>query len=317
MIPFDAEPYLGRGATNIPVSNSEIQVFRECPRKWYLQYYLGLAKKKKETYGPLRLGSRVHESLEKYYKDGVLVQDTYKEELAKDLEVFIASGDDQEPDLVKKFNKEAELGLAMLEGYLEWVDENNLDVNLETIGIEQQLQVPMFDGKLILQGKIDRKVINKDSGKISNMDYKTAISFDVFDKTYNQSEQIRMYSLLEILSETEHRVDGGIYRVLKKVLRAPSLKGSAFKEYYTHLSRTDIESYYRKLVNTLQQMINVRDRLDSGENHLDVVWNNFVRDCSWKCPFYNSCPLLDDGSDFEGYSEEYLEVINPYERYVV
>lgn len=314
---FFAEPYLGRGATGIPVSNSEIQVFRECPRKWYLQYYLGLDPVRKKTTGPLLLGSRVHESLEAYYRDGVPVEDTYKEELAKASQAFIEAGNDQDPELVKKFNNEAELGILMLEGYLEWVEANNLDVNLETIGIEEQLQVPMFNGKIILQGKIDRKVRNIDSGKISIMDYKTAISFAMYDKTYNQSEQIRMYSLLEILMGTKNRVDGGIYRVLRKVKRTQAMKGDAYKEYTLHLTRTDIETYYRKLAVTLQQMIDTRNKLDDGVNHLDVLWNNFTDTCSWKCPFYNSCPLLDDGSDFEGYAESYLEVINPYERYEV
>lgn len=312
---FSAEPYLGKWATHIPISNSEIQVFRDCPRKWYLQYYLGYGMKKKKVLGPLALGSRVHNSLEKFYRDGVLVEDSYEEALELDRQKFLEDGDDQDPELEKKFWDEADLGRIMLEGYLEWVDENNLDYNLETIGVEKQLTVPMFNDRIILQGKIDRKVRNLDNGHISILDYKTAQSFATYDKTYNQSEQIRMYVLLDLLSGDKNPIDGGIYRVLRKVKRTRTMKNPAYKEYYVQISRTDIETYYKKLANILSKMLETRDRLDAGENHLDVVWANFNENCSWKCPFYKSCPLMDDGSDFEGYVESYCEVIDPYERY--
>ena len=181
--------------------------------------------------------------------------------------------------------------------------------------MEKQLTVPMFNDRIILQGKIDRKVKNLDNGHISILDYKTAQSFATYDKTYNQSEQIRMYVLLDLLSGDKNPIDGGIYRVLRKVKRTRTMKNPAYKEYYVQISRTDIETYYKKLANILSKMLETRDRLDAGENHLDVVWANFNENCSWKCPFYKSCPLMDDGSDFEGYVESYCEVIDPYERY--
>ena len=41
------------------LSNSEIQVFKDCRRKWWLNYYRRLQPKKKEFTGALALGSRI------------------------------------------------------------------------------------------------------------------------------------------------------------------------------------------------------------------------------------------------------------------
>ena len=44
------------------LSNSEIQVFKDCRRKWWLNYYRRLMPRKKDYTGALALGSRIHEA---------------------------------------------------------------------------------------------------------------------------------------------------------------------------------------------------------------------------------------------------------------
>lgn len=313
---FFIEPYLGRGAQNIHISNSEIQTFKECQRKWYLQYYAGLTEKLDTRLGPLPLGSRVHRSLELYYAKDLDPYETYNEVLEEDRRLFEEAGLHNFEDQDSKFWKEADLGRIMLEGYFEWVYENNLDNRLETIGIEESLQYPLLDGRVILQGKIDRKVLDVDSEHISIMDYKTAQSFDVYEKTAFTSEQIRMYSMLERLLNKDEPIDGGIYRILRKVKRTTSAKPPFYKEIHVRLTETDIDTYYRNVLAILKDMLRVRDELDSGKNHLDVVWKQFTKDCSWKCPFVKGCPLMDDGSDFSRYIAFEFKQYNPYERYI-
>ena len=53
------------------LSNSEIQVFKDCRRKWWLNYYRRLQPKQKDYTGALALGSRIHEALDQHYSTGV------------------------------------------------------------------------------------------------------------------------------------------------------------------------------------------------------------------------------------------------------
>ena len=71
MSAFDnIEPVLGRNAELVRISNSEIQTFKQCKRKWMLGNYYGLAQKDKPFDGALPLGVRIHEALDGYYTDG-------------------------------------------------------------------------------------------------------------------------------------------------------------------------------------------------------------------------------------------------------
>ena len=52
----------------IRVSNSEIQMWLKCRRRWYLSYYEKWRPRDPVVTGALALGSRVHAALEVYYK---------------------------------------------------------------------------------------------------------------------------------------------------------------------------------------------------------------------------------------------------------
>ena len=50
------------------VSNSEIQTFKQCRRKWWLQWYRGLASRQTEVQGVRSTGTRLHIGLDAYYQ---------------------------------------------------------------------------------------------------------------------------------------------------------------------------------------------------------------------------------------------------------
>jgi len=71
------------------------------------------------------------------------------------------------------FEKEAELGRIMLDGYLEWVEEEGIDSELEMISTEEIISMPMFNGEIELQGKLDMRVRRKADGVRMFRDFKT------------------------------------------------------------------------------------------------------------------------------------------------
>ena len=107
------------------VSNSEIQTFKRCKRKWWLAYYRRLRPIAEKNSGALRLGTNVHAALEAYYSlepnDPIqVIHNVYAEERR----LAIESGDELS---LTQINKDADLALAMIEGYLQWVEETGID----------------------------------------------------------------------------------------------------------------------------------------------------------------------------------------------
>ena len=168
------EPILGRFPESIDITNSEIQTFKDCRRKWYLNYYLGLKPREVSKMGPLPLGTRVHDSLELYYTDDIDPVITYNKLAGEDKRLFLLSEESNDESKKKKFDSELELGRIMVEGYKEWIEENNLDADMEFVSAEKAVNYHVdFDGTDVnLMGKIDLKMKNKIDDTIHIVDHK-------------------------------------------------------------------------------------------------------------------------------------------------
>ncbi len=313
---MNEEPYLGRHAKPVPISNSEIQQFKECRRKWWLTYYRGLSRKKRSLIGPLPLGTRVHAALEAYHKDDHDPVQTYLSLLAEDREIFEATPEALDEDVVKKFDSEGELGRLMIEGYVQWLEETGMEAEYEIIDVEQANRYLLMDGRVELIGKMDVRLLSKNDGSTYIGDIKTAAQFKMYDDTAHMSEQLMLYTMLERLSQNGNpTADGGVFIVLKKVKRTASAKPPFFKRYIVRFNDTTLNAFWTRLHGELRDILSVRDALDNGADHKYVAYPTPTKDCSWKCPFYLVCPMFDDGSSAEAWLEEFTEQTNPYERY--
>lgn len=309
-------PYLGKNAQKVHISNSEISTFKDCRRKWFLQYYVGLQPKKIQVVGPLPLGTRVHNSLEAMYTTGEDPVDVYMRLLDEDRALFEESSDAAFDDLRAKFDSEAELGRIMIEGYVEWVNDLNADADLDVIGVETAATAEMLDGRVILQGKFDMKVRNKIDGTISIFDHKTAQTFDTYYQTAHMSEQLMLYIILERMDpNTVAPVDGGVYNLLRKVKRTAKSKPPFYERMNVRFNESTLSNFWLRINGELRDMMRLRDELDAGADHHLVAYPTPSKDCTWKCPFYAACTMFDDGSNVEGWLERFTEVRNPYARY--
>lgn len=154
-------------AAPIRISNSEIQVYKDCKRRWWLSYYRRLRPNTSSYTGALALGSRIHAALDNYYANDVPLLEAHVQLVAADREKLEAEFRD-----TFDLDAEADLGRIMLEGYLEWVEENGIDAELEMISTEEIIEMPLLDGKVILQGKIDMRVRRKADGVRMFRDFK-------------------------------------------------------------------------------------------------------------------------------------------------
>lgn len=316
------EPVLGLAPTSVSISNSEIQTFKGCRRRWMLGTYYGLQPNDKVMSGPLPLGTRIHNALEVFYRDGEHPVDEYNRLQRIDAQLFAQTSEATDEAKVKKFDTEAELGRRMIEGYLEWLEEENRDADIEYVSQEEKLDFRLkgFDDRVELIAKIDARVLRKSDGSRAMMDHKTAAAsnFNDYLKYAHHSEQLMHYVMLENLNskEGDSPVDGGIYNILKKVMRTPKANPPFYERVDTRFNKKTMESFWYRTLGTVRDIMSVRDALDAGEDNRMVAYATQKMD--WHCgtcPFFKGCFMLDDGSDAEGYFTDNFHQDNPNARY--
>lgn len=312
------EPFLGKNPEHVSITNSEIQTFKDCKRRWWLGYYRALQPKNKTMVGPLPLGIRLHNALEAFYAKGINPVDEYERLQKVDNALFLESSDANFEDKVKKFNSEADLGRIMLEGYMEWLDEENPDADIDLVEVETKLSMKLeSDPRVEVMGKIDAKVKRRSSGFTAILDHKSAMSFKVYYETAHMSEQLMLYVLLdsEDLSIPDNVVDGGVYNLLKKVKRSATAKGPFYERLDVRFNKKTIDSFRIRLEGTVRDIMRTRDELDAGVDHRYTAYPSPSNDCTWKCPFFKQCAMFDDGSYVEDMIDDMFVQNDPNARY--
>ena len=303
----------------IVVSNSSIQTFKQCRRKFWLEHYRKLRPKLRETTGALALGSRIHKALELYYGeigDGVPSADVDLMKIWSDLceeDRFILLSEFID---TTTFDNEAELGRIMLEGYLEWLEDEGIDSDLEILSQEETLEAEFLSGRVKVVGKIDQRVKRRSDNARLIRDFKTSANFGDLYKTIQMNEQFILYMVLEMLKKDEDdRVAGAIVTALKKNKRTAAARPPFYEQIEVGHNIFELRNFYKRLQGELQQIVQMWDALEEGQDHQVVAYPTPTRDCSWKCSFAAVCPMFDDGSDVERALSDQFEARSPFEYY--
>ena len=298
----------------IRVSNSEIQMFLKCRRRWMLTYYEGWSTRDPVVTGALALGSRVHAALEVYYKGHGPLLEQYDLLMNEDKMLAASVGQD-----LTTLEQEGELGRLMLEGYLDWIAEEGIDSIYKVIGVEEILSTPMLGGRVHLVGKIDLRVQDMRDGTHLVRDHKTTASLDDFPSWAHMNPQLMTYQTLDFVNRTgpdeDQRLAGGVFSLLKKVKRGVRAKPPFYRLHEVRHNVFTLRSFWTRTQGTLTDLLGVRDALDAGEDHRLVAYPTPTRDCRWACPFFQVCPLMDDGSDVDSMLNDLYVKGNPYAYY--
>lgn len=307
-------------------TNSELKTWKRCQRKWWLTYYRRLGLKRSDPVGAAPLGTLVHAGLEALYggasaEDAIDVMSVI---VARD---SIALAEHLEPvDFERKMidvDKQAELARIMFEGYVEWLEEEGADFGMTVIGPERAVEVPIagLPGRTLL-GKIDLQVQRDTDGAILALDHKTVQTAKDRLELAHMDEQFLHYHLIEYLAHLDGqlpgRSDGILLNMLRKVKRTGTSKPPFYIREEIHHNEEHLRSHWKHVMRTILQIEEARTLLSQGIEHHDVVVPNVTRDCTWDCPFFAVCPMMDDSSDatWNGLLDATYDVIDPYERYV-
>lgn len=329
-------PVYGASVLDVPAgtyvsSNSETETFKRCPRKWWLGWYRRLTLRAADRTGPLATGDRVHRALACWYvPDGQTRVDPRDalERIIVDDWTAVANvarerglDETQLAELANRFQDANSLERAMIEGYVQWLQETGADSEYRIVGAEQAIywdtQVDPYEHVHSSNGsqlsnahrlrdvrviaRLDTRVQRISDGAWLFKDHKTCADLKTPQKTLHGNPQMLTYLVLEWLNtaEGEARCDGALYNMLRKVKRTQRANPPFFERVEVRHNVHELENHKRELLAWTRQVLRAVDALDTGADPHDVVPRTWRDDCSWSCDFFPVCPMFDDGSRVE------------------
>jgi hypothetical protein len=306
----------------LTITNSELGDYRRCKRRWWLKYVLMLAKYEDAGTGPMWIGIVIHGALEQWVKDK-----TDPVQLVKDIYEMFTSYYDDPNDRVQALRleglrKDRDLAVLMVEGFLQWQEEEGLQADLELIGPEQDLTVPSRIKGVSLRGKLDVRARRISDGRIVFIDWKTVGSFGKILNTIDISEQFRYYAMLQALESMQQNegaepqyTDGGVVVMLRRVKRTANAKPPFYAKEEIRFNKHELSSMWARTHAMIAEMLSIREQLAAGGDHRRLVYPTPSGDCDWDCDFLPVCHLMDDGSRWRQALDEQYVQHDPLARY--
>jgi hypothetical protein len=296
------------------LTNSEMKTFKRCRRKWWLSTYRGLGPRQRDFNRPTGIGTRVHNALAVLY-DPVAPQDPVawlKQSVQEDLTKF--------PDERSNIEKEADLALAMIEGYWEWLEETGADRGFEVVASEGAREAVLYEDVTLLS-KLDARIVHRERQDIRLAlehktvgDLSTPLPFLQID-TQLLTEHLVEYMSLRNEGRDADAAQGVLYNMLRKCKRTSRAKPPFFGREEVKHNRHELEKHWMHVIAVAKRIRQVETELEAGASHHEVCEPNPTRDCKWECPFFHICSHFDDGSNVELDLAADFEVGNPLQRY--
>lgn len=310
------------------LTNSEVQTFKHCRRKWWFTWYRGLTPKGTPLTGPLAIGTRVHEALAEWYVPdwkGVDPREALEKLLLRDESALVSQLTDVDADIavtkLADFKREADLARAMLDGYVQWLQETGADQGYIVIAPERTLtallETPLDAPNIELTGTVDADLRREHDHAVLFMDHKTCGSIGQLTRMLVWDEQMLMYRVLEDANRNDGEpwVEGALYNMLRKVKRGVTAKPPFYERVEVRHNDHQVQNFKKRLIGEALQIGQVERSLSDGADPQYVVYPSPSQRCLWGCEFNTVCPMMDDGSRAEDFIQEHYVAINPLRRY--
>lgn len=309
------------------VSNSEVQTYKRCKRKWWLSFRRGLRPQSTNPNGALRIGTRAHQALAEWYRPADMPRTDPRDALERILvedwtKIEEATKDDLKRETYAiEFKKDADLLRAMIEGYVQWLAETGADEDIQVIAPEAPMasefkvesETPVF-----ITGRMDVRARRLSDGARLFIDHKTVADMTSPTRVLHMNPQMKHYHLLERLDMGDapgERTDGAIYNMLRKVKRSIRANPPFYQRVEVRHNDHEIDAYERELRGVIESMILTQTQIDAGYDTTVVAYPTPNDTCAWSCDFFAVCPMFDDGSRAENFIENNFVVGDPYDRY--
>lgn len=312
----------------LAISNSELQTWARCPRKWLIHYYLQYQRAVEPPTGTRNGGIRVHTALEGMYGYGL--------DPVAVINILFAEAIEEHPEYETELLAERELYATMVEGYPEWLAETGKDADQKVIAVEADVQVPCpgIEG-VTLRGRLDQQFLDG-QGRRGFMDYKTG-SFERHE-ILELNAQMKFYCLISWLRAQQNGMrdwpSGGQITTLRRVKRTDKSKPPYYQRDPFWYSQETLESTLIRVQKLAREILEARKALDwvYSRDTTSPMWPELLNvtqrsvcrqvpiesDCSWSCELASGlCTAMDAGTDWFGTlvsSGRYVQA-DPYAHY--
>lgn len=279
----------------IIITHSDIAMFLACRRKWAWSYVQDFQKPER-LIGPLAIGSRVHEAVEMFYRDGVDQVEAHEELAKKALAEAEESGlrfmDDLYEDII--------VGRNCCKSHREWLEETGADEQFEVVAVEKKMEGLILDGRVMLQGKADVLFHDLIGGGLVVDDLKTASSWQGgLRERLERSYQHHVYLVLAELSGVLEKelgdgsfVQGAQYTVITKH-KSPAKAGpDAVQRFRAPATRRMAKIKLKQIEQICSEMIRVMEEIEL-EGTSSLAYPTPAQECRW-CDFKHPCEIADE-----------------------
>lgn len=304
------------------VSHSEMQVYKDCKRRWFLQYFMRLVKKHQAPRKAADTGTAVHGALHQYY---VLGGKSNPDARPQALEYLKLSEDaslatDLIEDEIKDIKDIYKTANILTKGYFEWLDETGADDHWIIKGSEERLVVEGPLPNTEIKGYVDLHGTHEPSGDLLVIDTKVTANPDEMIRTLHLNEQGPLYAILMKINEEERRGFRVIWNMIKRNKQTKRAKPPFYQRYELAINEQQLQQFYAQLQGQIADMIETDRRLRDGEHHVMVAYPTPTSDCSWKCPYLALCGAMNDprmdhqwliDNNYEQYTESPVSLTRP------
>ena len=261
------------------LSSSEEVAFKNCRLAHAFQYIHGYQPK--VTNDKLAKGIGFHEVMEVLYKGGTTedMRARFDEWQADRLAEFGVKDTDDIEDLTLKvqLDHEGTLVWAMVEQYLEWLEETGADDEWETVAVETKAYVELEGAATVLPVKFDLIQRHKVTKRLRIVDFKTRDKFYTDTTSYQMSEQNGNYTLAVFAIYGEWPTEM-VYREVRKIKASKRSKPPYVREVEVVLTRDEAFQRAREYVAVSKEVADPDHLIYANPSACCGSWKNDWRD---------------------------------------
>lgn len=288
-----------------PVRQSELAVFNDCLLKWYFSFYKGFLSSRINKH--FWLGTLVHFCLSEFHLGRTTDPAHLFYSMADELIDYergpqVTIGDEElDYNEVYELEQYRQLGIAMLEGYQEWIsDPMNGDFEVIDTELAIYLQIEDLEGRTFTYvGRYDAVVENSEGIWIP--DFKTAATFRDED-TVHTYQQFRRYpwALGRIHPEWKDEIAGAMWIALRKIEPSNRSKPPYFKRQLIDIRPDEHQGIENEVLAEATAMLTLEEKLDNGVNPRSVIYPSPKESCKWMCDYFQNgmCMLWRTGKEY-------------------
>ncbi len=270
---------------------SDFSAFLSCRRSWAMGYRLNLCKPKVAP-SVAGIGTLFHLGAQAHY-EGASKTDVLwavRERATADRLEIVS------PAWLAKHDSNSKMALAMIAGYVDWVEREGKDVGWTVQGTEREINVE-WPGRpgVFVTGRLDLEITDR-WGLLKLVDFKTRTSVN---PSFADSIdfQRKAYAVLRMLEDGQVYA-GAIHRYARRVLRGPKAVPPFYGEYELVFSKETLVRHFQVMDAMLAEMIPLSQHVENlgAAGLTDTrLYPNPTKDCDWRCPFTDVCQAVDEG----------------------